>query len=175
MSDPDLTLLPAEPFPLDRRDRLRGELVALVHADSATRPRRKLNRFMLAGGAAVLVVAGGGTAAAIAYFGSTPVTDRTSARCYSAISTDFGSEFPGTTIAAAQASDGSGGQVVAPIEACAAAWRVGIPQGIPPNKANPPYPVPNLAGCVLPDGSAAVFPGPADTCQRLGLPTAIPG
>ena len=33
-------------------------------------------------------------------------------------------------------------------------------------------PVPPLVACVMPDGTAAVFPGTRATCATLGLPNA---
>ena len=54
------------------------------------------------------------------------------------------------------------------VEACAAAWRMGIltapdvPQGQ----------VPALTACVV-EGNLVVYPGDPTTCQRLGVPQAI--
>lgn len=133
-------------------------------------------RLVLCTGVAALVLAGGGTAAvALGVLGRDHVTDHSSARCYSKVSKNFGENFPGTTVASPADSRGQDGQIRAPIATCAEAWRVGEMQGIRPDQANPPYLVPDLVGCVLPGGSAAVFPGPATTCHELGLPDALPG
>ena len=131
------------------------------------RPRRMVVVIAVAG----LVVAGGGVATAVAGLGS--VTDRSTARCYSEISSDFSDDFPGTTVGTVDGADGSDGVVVAPLSVCAAVWeQTGVLQGAAPQDARPPHPVPHLVGCVLPDGRAAVYPGPDDTCERLGLETA---
>jgi len=138
--------------------------------------RRRRRRLLLIGvGSAALVATGTGLAAARIWFGSEPVTNHDTAKCYSKISSDFGSHFPGGTVAAPKSTAGGGGQVVAPVRACANAWEMGVIQGISPALAKPPYPVPHLVACVLPDGTAAVFPGPAGTCQKLQLATALPG
>lgn len=120
----------------------------------------------------------GGTATAISVLQPEPVRVHDTARCYSEISSDFSESFPGGTIASPVSSNGDGGQVTAPVRACATLWEAGAlpsrnPFTDPPTSNH--YPVPDLSGCVLPDGSAAVFPGPPDTCQKLGLPPALPG
>jgi hypothetical protein len=118
---------------------------------------------------AVAILAAGGTALAREYFGSAPVTDRHTARCYSTVSRDVGPDFDGATVGAPHPSTG-GDDVVAPLAACAEAWRLGVMTHVRPDRAHPPYPVPDLVGCVLPSGIAAVFPGSVHTCRHLGLP-----
>jgi hypothetical protein len=98
---------------------------------------------------------------------------RDSGRCYSGISTDYGDDFPGTTVAVAS-SPGSTPADVPPqlVQACAAVWRAGILQLNQSQVGGAPagtYPVPPLVACVLPSGQAAVFPGQPDTCDGLGL------
>jgi hypothetical protein len=106
-----------------------------------------------------------------------PVTDRSQARCYTVATYTSGKSFPGSSIG--EASSGSErGRVEDALEVCAAMWRAGILQPGAPraivHPGKPQYPVPALVGCVLPGGAAAVFPGPPDTCQRLGLPGEAP-
>ncbi len=163
----------------EQRETMRRALVQYA-ADHDPRQagRRRRARMILAGGLGFGVVVAGGVAVAANFLGSEPVRNHDTARCYSRISTDFGSHFPGASIASVDSPDGKPGQVTAPIEACADAWRVGAIQYPNPYKTPPPakeLPVPHLVGCVLPDGTAAVFPGPDGTCERLGLPTALPG
>lgn len=169
-------LLTPEPMTQAARAELRARLLAEI-ATQTIQPRRPSRRRfrLLVAGAALAGVSAGGTAIAAHLIEPAPVTDHSTARCYSKVSNDFGKDFPGTTVAAPISSDNSGGRVVAPISACRAVWtQTGLLQGIPAGEANPPYPPPaDLTGCVLPDGTAAVFPAGPQVCQSLGLPPAI--
>jgi hypothetical protein len=155
-------------------DAMRTELEAFVaREEPATRWWRK--RRNVTGGlvVALIVATGGGTAAAYAYLHPRPVTDRGSARCYSEAVYTRGSSFPGTTIAQATTT-GNLGSVQDALDTCAALWRVGLlrlgsPSVIPPAAKSSTYPVPELVGCTLSNGVAAVFPGPPDTCDQLGI------
>ena len=168
-----------DPVVTDQNQRSRILRPVLLHiqqrpARGPHHHRRKI-LFVSVTGCALLL---GGTATAISVLRPEPVRVHDTARCYSEISSDFGESFPGGTIASPSSSNGDGGQVTAPIQACATLWQAGAlpsrnPFTDPPTSNN--YPVPELTGCVLPDGSAAVFPGPPDTCQKLGLPPALPG
>jgi hypothetical protein len=152
---------------------MRTELEAFAARDEpATRWWRK--RRNITGGlvVALIVATGGGTAAAYAYLHPRAVTDKGSARCYSEPVYVRGATFAGTTIASA-AGGGSDGSIQDALDTCASLWqagalRLGVPHVIPP-VAGARYPVPALVGCTLPDGIAAVFPGPPDTCNQLGL------
>lgn len=166
----NMSHLMTESLPARTRTRIRAELIGLATKDQRLRrPFYRRRAAVVAAGAAV-VLGVGGTAAAVTWMQPEPVQDRDTARCYSTISNDFSMHFPGTTIASPVASDGSGGQVANPLEACAAAWRAGLLYGISPHNATGTYDVPPLTVCVLPDGSAAVYPGTADTCAKVGLP-----
>jgi len=167
-----LPLLPEQHLAPDRREELADKLIVQLRTDPrpARNPHRR--RTLILAGVAGVVLAGGGTAAAYQLFGSAPVTNHSVARCYRIDTTDFGANFDGTTVSEPRSTAGAGGEIIAPISACAEAWRMGAVQGIAPTDAHPPYPVPHLVGCVLPSGIAAVFPGPAGTCQTLGLPVA---
>jgi hypothetical protein len=156
-----------------RIDAMRAELEAFVaREEPATRWWRK--RRNVTGGlvVALIVATGGGTAAAYTYLHPRAVTDKGSARCYSEAVYVPGAKFAGTTIASG-VGGGSTGTVENALDTCASVWQVGglragAPRGTPPI-AGATFSVPALVGCTLPDGAAAVFPGPSDTCDRLGL------
>lgn len=168
--------LPRQKYPEPRRSAVRSLLAETV---GQARPRPSRRSFftrpaVVAVGAVALV--GTGAAAAYSQLGPTaPVSDKSSARCYSVASYVPGGDFPGTTIAQPNSSTRAG-EVSNAVDACAALWRAGILQPgartaiVHPGKKT--YAVPPLVGCVLPDGRAAVFPGSADSCSKLGLPEA---
>jgi hypothetical protein len=166
-------LPPTRDLPPERIDAIRAELEAFVaREEPATRWWRK--RRNVTGGFvfALIVATGGGTAAAYAYLHPRAVTDKGSARCYSEAVYLPGAKFAGTTIASG-VGGGSTGAVQDALDTCASLWQVGAlragaPRGTPP-VAGATYSVPALVGCTLPGGAAAVFPGPPDTCDRLGL------
>lgn len=182
--------LPAAPdqdYPKAHREATHQLLLDTVAASTASSGRRRFSRVAVTAAAVTaILVAGTGTAVAYHFLASAPVTDTQTARCYSRASTDFGSSFPGTTVdsVGTRAVSGQNGPlgVRAPISVCAYLWEIGAvhpgAQTHPNPSATPPandVPVPHLVGCVLPDGSAAVFPGPDGTCEKLGLPVAMPG
>jgi hypothetical protein len=157
---------------------MRAELEAFVAREQpATRWWRK--RRNITGGLviALIVATGGGTAAAYAYLHPRAVTNKAFARCYSTAVYVAGSNFDGTTIASG-VGGGSAGTEEDALDTCAAVWRVGaLRAGAPhgtPAIAGATYAVPALVGCTLPGGVAAVFPGPADTCNQLGLAPEAP-
>jgi hypothetical protein len=128
----------------------------------------------------VAIVAGGG-AVAYSQLGSAPVTDHGQARCYAEAHYTPGTSFPGTTIATGTYVSRDG--TITPSRGirdakadCAAMFRQGflrvdstrIP-AIPDPGPSAGRPVPPLVECVLPDGTAAVFPGTGELCARLGL------
>jgi hypothetical protein len=162
---------PGRPLPDLRRQAMRRQLETIIK--DWPRRQRKRHALVVGAGAAVLI----GTAGAAAYVQeSPPVTDKGSARCYTVASLAGGDAFRGTTIAAA-GKPGSPAQVTQAVSVCAALWRQGI---LVPGAAGPgsprggtsAHPVPKLVACVMPDGTAAVFPGDAQTCHTLGLPPA---
>lgn len=164
--------IPDFPIPQARRDAMRRELAAMV--SKRERPRRP---FVAAG--VILIAAGAISAAAYAYTPhSASVTDRGEARCYSEVSLNDGNDY--TTVA--QASTGKSTRPAAidnAISTCSALWSQGFltagAKGInrqPDTSAS--HHVPQLTACVLPNGIAAVFPGPSSTCQSLSLPLAKP-
>lgn len=159
-------------LPAERARAARSQLEQIV----ATRRGTARRRAGLVACAGVVVVLGT-SAGAVAYVrASAPVTYKTEARCYTVASLAGGDNFRGTTVADA-ARPGSTAAVDDALSVCAALFRQGFLRvgaaGMPPpgpGIGKPDHRVPRLTECVLPDGTAAVFPGNAGTCQRLGLP-----
>jgi hypothetical protein len=162
---------PGRTLPPHRRAAARRQLESIV-AQPAGHHRRRLG--IIAGAAAVAVIGtGAGTAV---YLQSQPVTNKTSARCYTVASLAGGPNFQGPTIAHA-APPGGKAQVDNALSVCAALWRQGFlrpgSRGMAqPGGATANHPVPPLVACTMPDGTAAVFPGNSHTCAHLGLPRA---
>jgi len=166
-------LPPTRDLPPERIATMRAELEAFVAREELAMPwwRRRRN---VTGGLVVafIVATGGGTAAAYAFLHPRAVTDKGSARCYSEPVYVPGAKFAGTTVASG-VGEGSTGSIENALDTCASVWQVGglragAPRGTPP-VAGATYSVPALVGCTLPDGIAAIFPGPPDTCDQLGL------
>jgi hypothetical protein len=176
-------LPPTRELPAERLDELQAELEIFAATDrGATRwsPRAWWRRrgFVIGGGIGLIVVVSGGTALAVSLIKPAPVTNTAYARCYSVATYDAGSStFSGTTIAQ-PSSPTEAGRVEMAVEVCSALWQAGILQpGTPTSIVHPglsAYSVPALVGCTLPDGAAAVFPGDAETCERLGLAAELP-
>jgi hypothetical protein len=165
---------PARTLPEDRAAAIRRQLVAEV----ARRPRRRRRLRFAVGG---VVVAAGATAAGYAFVPhSQPVTDMDTARCYTVASLSAGPQSFTSIAQATPVNSGRPGQVTDALGTCASLWNQGFlragPQGAGVSTARPSpgadNPVPTLVACVLPDGTAAVFPGGKSTCAALGLPNA---
>ena len=156
----------SRPMRAEYRAALRQELEAVV----ASPPRhRRWRRPAVVIGISVSIAAAGGTAAA-AYFHFAPVTNTSTAFCYSIPSL---AGHNGTEVAAVGAP-GSSAQVTNALQTCSMIWRDGfLVPGAPTALHIPVYttirPVPNLVVCTMPDGTAGVFPGDTSTCARLGL------
>jgi hypothetical protein len=171
-------LPPTRDLPPAQIDAMRAELEAFVAREEPARRWWRKRRNITGGLVVALIVAtGGGTAAAYAYLHPRAVTDRGSARCYSELVYVRGANFPGTTIAQATTT-GNLGSVQDALDTCAALWRIGLlrlgsASVIPPVRGRS-YPVPALVGCTMSNGVAAVFPGPPDTCNQLGLAPEAP-
>jgi len=148
------------------------ERFAADHPPRTRVSRWRRPRFLGGLGVAILVIGGGGASLAIALVHSKPVTQHSVARCYTVATYQPGRTFPGTTVAEADTVD-QRGQVQNALQVCAAMWRAGILQpgvaDVIVHPGKPFFPVPALVGCTLPDGTAAIFPGSVDTCQRLTL------
>lgn len=150
-----------------RRAAMHRQLSMMVTRHRPRRPRRPL--LVVGTGVAVAI---GTSAGAYAYVQhSVPVTDKTSARCYTADNTSGG----GYVTIGEPPGGGGKGPIDDALAACAAFWRQGIVRPgatapVPPGPANKAYPVPPLVACVMPDGTAAVFPGQPGTCAALGFP-----
>jgi hypothetical protein len=165
----------ARTLPENRAAAMRRQLVAEV----VGQPRRRRRRLLFAAGG-VLVVAGA-TAAGYAFVPhSQPVTDKGSARCYTVASLSAGPQSFTSIGVATEVNSGRPGQVTDALGTCASLWSQGFlragPQGagVPTARPSPgaDNPVPPLVVCVLPDGTAAVFPGDKSTCAALSLPSA---
>ena len=164
---------PARTLPEYRATAIRRQLEAEV----GRKPRRR--RLLVAAGG--VLVAAGATAAGFAFVPhAQPVTDKDMARCYSVASLSAGPQSFTTIAEANPVNSGRPGQVTDALGTCASLWSQGFihagPQGAeaPTSPPSPGahHPVPPLAVCVLPDGTAAVFPGGKSTCAALGLPSA---
>jgi hypothetical protein len=117
-----------------------------------------------------------GAAVAAVYYGSRPITQRATARCYTVDSLAGGAAFTGTELAAV-GRPGSRAEMSSALQVCAVLWQSGLLAPGAARALHVPLPpadrhVPPLVVCTLPDGSAGVFPGEAATCQSLGLPQA---
>jgi hypothetical protein len=160
-------LPPTRRLPTARRYAARRQLELYL-----SRPRWRRRPLVLGVVIAILV---GGSAGAVGLLRSAHVTNRQSARCYVVPELGQGESFNGTTVGA-PGRPGSKVQADHAIEACQALWRGGffVPgkYGIQrPDKTKVTVrPVPPLIACILPDGRAAIFPGDATTCGKLGLP-----
>jgi hypothetical protein len=175
-------LPPARELPAERIDELRAELELFVASELMESRRRRRGWWsrrgtIIGAGIGIVAIGSGGTALALSLIKPAPVTDTSVARCYSVVTRDTGTTFPGTTIAEPSSTEGAG-RVLAAVETCSAVWRAGILQLGVRTAVNRPtnsqYPVPALVGCTLPDGIAAVFPGDAQTCEQLGLAAELP-
>ena len=164
---------PVRTLPEQSAAAMRGRLAAEV----ARKPGRR--RLLFAAGG--VLVAAGATAAGYAFVPhSQPVTDKDLARCYSVASLSAGPQSFTSIAMATPANSGRPGQVADARGTCASLWSQGFlragPQGAGAPSAPPSpganHPVPPLVTCVLPDGTAAVFPGDKSTCTTLGLPSA---
>jgi hypothetical protein len=172
----DLTDVPdIRPIPGARRSADEAMLRAKVVANHGRAPRRRPRVATVAVVGIVGVIAVGGVAAAGAFLAPKPATNRQTGRCYSTISSNFGDNFPGSSMGNAARPGGTAPELPPlAIDDCAASWRAGAmtyPGTHPSPNAAGDYPVPPLVACVLPSGEAAVFPGPPSTCASLGLPT----
>ncbi|MGL5928545.1 MAG: hypothetical protein ACRCY8_06385 [Dermatophilaceae bacterium] len=169
-----LTPPPLREFPREREAALADLLRDL--ADGRTRPSATTGvsrrRAWVAGGVAAAGVAAAGAAVVSGTFST--AQDRSLVRCHT--TTDLGSseEFDGTSVAAADAD----GVVTLDraVEACADLWRQGVltaDTAQPNAPSTPDAAVPDLVGCVDPDGVAAVFPGRDGLCASLGLDSLV--
>jgi hypothetical protein len=137
--------------------------------------RRAILVVSLVGG----IITAGGVAAAVVTLRPQNPSVRDTARCYSKVSTNFSSSFPGGEVGIAQQLNPATNASVPTntdvpsqvISLCATMWSWGFSKpGIGAPRTSENNPVPSLVACVLPSGEAAVFPGNAATCTKLGLP-----
>ena len=150
----------SDPYELRRQGQAMAAIVQGVP------PRSRWRRWLvsLGVGGVVVVTAGAG----VAYLAAQPAKDRTGeVHCFSGPSLNTKDEGTSTNYS---------GKPADAIAACAALWQAGVlhlgtgsplPPSTPAEVA--PQAVPHLVVCVYKD-IAAVFPGDAELCQRLGLP-----
>lgn len=181
----DVDDVPGPAVPPRRASADKLMLQALV-TSSVARGRRRRPGPVVVVALAGLGLTGATAAAAHSILVPQPASDRSSARCYSTVSTDTGEDFPGTTLSVAAAA-GQPATDTPPValESCRDLWRRGFltskgfaapdvangPDGLPPADKN----APPLVACVLKGGQAAVFPGTAAVCSELGLPLLAEG
>ena len=129
------------------------------------------------GGALVgVLVACGAGAVAAERLTSQPVTNKSVVHCHSTDSLTGGRNYSGSDVASAASPSGTNPEDA--LQACRLLWSAGLL--VPgarhalslPNPLSYDHPVPPLAVCRMPDGTAGVFPGASPVCSRLGLPTA---
>jgi hypothetical protein len=100
--------------------------------------------------------------------------------CYTVASLSAGPQSCTSIAMASPVNSGRPGQVTDALGTCSSLWSQGLikagPRGaaVPASRPSPDAhdPVPPLVVCVMPDGTAAVFPGDKSTCAALGLPDA---
>jgi hypothetical protein len=156
-------------LPARKRAAARRELERIV---TRSRRRHRWQRpwFAALTGGVVLL----GSSAAVTYAHFQAVTNKTDARCYTVAATTGPDHY--TTIAA-PGEPGSPGRVEHARSACADLWRQGfLSAGAPgiarPRNSSVRHRVPALVVCTMSNGTAAVFPGQAGTCAKLGMATA---
>jgi hypothetical protein len=160
---------PAPPMPEAKRDAIRRQLVAMA----ATRRRSRRPLFVASGAVLAAIATGAGAYAYVSQ--SAPVTAKGEARCYTEASLTDGNDF--TTVSQLAPGKSEPVAIDDAVSTCSDLWRQGFlklgAQGMvrqPDTSVS--HPVPQLTACVMPDGTAAVFPGPPSTCQDLSLPRA---
>ena len=178
----DVTDVPYRPVPDLRSAGDKEMLRELVRGSRTGRSRLRRPRFLIVVGVTVVGLTGASTALAISLLQPRAATVHDAARCYARVTTDAGSDFPGTTFGFAPTpGETAADTAAAAIDVCQGLWARGFltsqgygapnvpdgPDGLPPAD----QPVPALTVCVLKDGEAAVFPGDASTCASLNLPS----
>lgn len=169
---------PAREMSAERREALRDLLMAQVSPPHRPWWRRSKQAGIAGIGVTALVLAGGAAAAYVAF---KPASDKLSVICYS--EAKLGDDVRRFTYAEANPVTASSkpstetATIADPERACAELWKSGV---LTPASADRPdasadqpgaaKPVPQLVACTTEDNVAAVFPGDAKTCERLGLP-----
>jgi len=156
-------------LPARKREAARRELERIVTRSGRRRRWQRPWLAAMTGGVVLL-----GTSAAVTYAHFQAVTNKTDARCYTVASTSGPDHY--TTIAA-PGVPGSPGRVEHARSVCADLWRQGFLSAGAPGIARPRHSsvshrVPALVVCTMSNGTAAVFPGQAGTCAKLGMATA---
>lgn len=165
------------PWEVERLDPDRKAVMQamLEQAVADERPRRSIiRRPAVAVGLGAAVVLGGGTATAYVLV-QRPVTDTSSVHCLARAEMDERGSYPGSSVAVAE-PNGEQVSIDDALGMCSQVWRDGLlDPSLGSGNAARPNPernsaVPNdLTVCVMPDGSAAVVPGPPAACGSVGL------
>lgn len=167
---------PERPMSTERRHALRDVLMAEVRR---SKPwwRRSRQAATVGVGAIALVLVGG---AATAYVAFQPATDKHSVVCYSEPRVDDDVKTIVAAAAPVQAGDSGAAEPAViddPVQACANLWERGLigaeGSGSQAGPGAGRSERPELVSCTLEDGTAAVFPGGADTCRSLDLPRTV--
>jgi len=149
------------------------QLVTVIHHGERRRRRQRRSFGVAAVLATTVAATTGGVAVADHLLKPAPVTNKGMAHCSAVAKLSSGNTYAGPEIAFAPANGNGPVPIQNAIAACSLPWRDGILRAGSTRQHTPDgktHPVPHLVGCTLMDGSAAVFPGNAETCQRLGLP-----
>ena len=156
------------PLRADHRTTLRRELEAV--AANPSRHWRWRRPGVVLGLSIGVAVATAGAASAAVYFHFAPITDTSTAFCYSvpSLAGSYGS------YVGAVGAPGSPAQVTDALQTCSTLWRdgflvLGTPHAMHVTGSTTVHRVPSLVVCTMANGTAGVFPGDGSTCGRLGL------
>lgn len=140
-------------------------------------PRRRAARWVVPAVVTGLMLSGG--VAVASFVTSKPASVVNEVRCYT--EADTAGFYSSAVLATTHGALGDAAEDA--VGNCAELWRIGLLSLGPADAQKPPVPhdpkqaaepaehiVPSLTACVLDEGVAAVFPGSAGTCERLGLP-----
>ncbi|ANF30726.1 hypothetical protein A0130_02665 [Leifsonia xyli] len=161
----------------ERRAAIREALVTVAEKNTAANRRlRNIRRAWIlipTAAAAVALTAGG-----LAFAQYANVTDKSNVACFARAELDPFGNFPGTHAAVADESGNGPASVEDARALCSDLWAQNILDAQTPNGTAPhdaydrsfSHPVPpELAVCVMHDGTAAVVPGDDSVCAKLGL------
>lgn len=153
-----------------RSEAIRDALLSALRDEPMERARRKRRLYGVWGGLSALVVMLGVTAGAV-ILDATRISNTELVHCLSSATRNPDGSYPGSQ---ATISTGTGeGRVEDALELCSQMWEQGVlNDGFDPDRPtnSPGTAPPALQVCVMPDGSAAVVPGPTSAvCSMIGL------
>jgi len=156
-------------LPARRRKAARLQLEEMVRR-SAQAPQRRTPVVVAAAIVVVMLSTGAAAAGVVAYH---TITDKTEARCFTVARVHPRSAYFTTIVQAGTTR--SKGVVRDALKQCRGLFAAGeLKRGHPVLRSHfkPTKHTPHLVACVWPDGTAAIFPGKAGTCHKLGLQAA---